>query len=46
VNFFISHTSAAAWAGAHPEVTGVILDQIHAEELGRRIFGSLLTSAA
>jgi len=42
VNFFTSHTSAAAWAGAHPEVTGETLDQAAALRLGTAIFGHLL----
>jgi len=42
VNFFTTSTSAAAWASAHPEVTGEILDQAAALRLGTAIFGHLL----
>ena len=42
MNFFTSHTAAAAWAGAHDEIIGGILSQGHALELGRQIFGQLL----
>ena len=42
MNFFTSHTTAAAWAGAHDEIIGGILSQGHALELGRQIFGQLL----
>lgn len=43
VNFFATEASAAAWAEAHPEVTGQILAQPDAEHLGAQIFGPLLT---
>jgi hypothetical protein len=42
VNFFTSHTTAAAWASAHPDITGGILSQARALETGRHIFGQLL----
>jgi hypothetical protein len=42
INFFASHSAAAAWATAHPEVTGGILSQDHALEVGELIFGRLL----
>jgi hypothetical protein len=42
VNFFTSATTAAAWAGAHPQATGEILDQAAALQLGNHIFGPLL----
>ncbi len=42
MNFFTSHTTAAAWAAAHPEVTGGILSQGRALEVGQEIFGHLL----
>jgi hypothetical protein len=42
MNFFTSHTNAAAWASAHPEITGGILSQGRALEVGQRIFGQLL----
>jgi hypothetical protein len=42
MNFFTSHTTAAAWASAHPEITGGILSQGRALEVGQQIFGQLL----
>lgn len=44
VNFFTSTASAAAWASAHPEATGEILDQPAALRLGTAIFGPLLAA--
>jgi hypothetical protein len=45
VNFFATQASAAAWAAAHPEVTGEVLGQAAALRLGREIFGPLLADA-
>jgi Alkylmercury lyase len=45
VNFFATPASAAAWAAAHPEVTGETLGQAAALRLGREIFGPLLAGA-
>jgi hypothetical protein len=42
MNFFTSHSAAAAWATAHPEVTGGILSQRRALDVGKQIFGQLL----
>jgi hypothetical protein len=42
MNFFTSHTTAAAWARTHPEITGGILSQARALEVGQQIFGPLL----
>jgi hypothetical protein len=42
INFFSSHAMAAAWAAAHPDVTGGILSQRRALEVGQQIFGQLL----
>lgn len=42
INFFTSHTTAAAWANAHPDITGGILSQGRALEVGQPIFGQLL----
>jgi hypothetical protein len=42
INFFTSHAMAEAWAAAHPEVTGGILSQGRALEVGQQIFGQLL----
>ena len=42
VNFFATPASAAAWAAAHPEVTGETLGQAAGLRLGREIFGPLL----
>lgn len=45
VNFFTTPASAAAWAGACPEVTGQVLGQTIALRLGAAIFGDLLAGA-
>ena len=42
INFFTSHTTAASWASAHPEINGGILSQRRALEVGQQIFGQLL----
>ena len=42
INFFTSHTTAAAWARAHPGITGGILSQARALQTGHHIFGQLL----
>jgi Alkylmercury lyase len=42
INFFTSHITAAAWASAHPKITGGILSQGRALEIGRQIFGAML----
>ena len=42
VNFFATRASASAWAAAHPEITGGILDQARALHVGIGIFGPLL----
>jgi hypothetical protein len=42
INFFTSRDSAAAWAIAHPGVTGQTLSQEDALAAGIQIFGSLL----
>jgi hypothetical protein len=43
VNFFVSPASAEAYAAAHPEVRGNILDQAAAVRSGQRSFGTMLT---
>ncbi|RSM52193.1 alkylmercury lyase [Amycolatopsis sp. WAC 01376] len=43
LNFFTSRADAEHWATAHPDVPGTILGMDEASELGREIFGSLLT---
>jgi hypothetical protein len=43
VNFFASPASAEAYAVAHPEVRGNILDQAAAVRSGQRSFGAMLT---
>ncbi|WP_414720932.1 organomercurial lyase [Streptomyces sp.] len=43
--FFTSRTSAEAWAEQHPEATGQIAGQAQAEEVGRHVFGPLLTGS-
>lgn len=42
VNFFVSRTIADAWVQAHPEITGTIIDQQRAVQLGATVFGTLL----
>ena len=42
MNFFTSQATAEAWASAHPEITGGILSQNRALEVGEQIFGQLL----
>jgi hypothetical protein len=42
INFFARYSAAAAWAAVHPEVTGGILSQDRALEVGEQIFGELL----
>ena len=42
INFFTSHTTAEAWASTHHEITGGILSQSRALEVGQQIFGPLL----
>ena len=42
MNFFTAHSTAEAWASAHPEITGGILSQNRALEVGEQIFGQLL----
>jgi Alkylmercury lyase len=39
INFFARHSAAAAWATAHPGVTGGIVSQDRALEVGEQIFG-------
>jgi hypothetical protein len=43
INFFATCTAAAAWAVSHPQITGGILDQDRALEMGIGIFGQLLS---
>lgn len=42
INFFTTTASATVWASAHPEITGQILSQDDAAEIGIQIFGPLL----
>jgi Alkylmercury lyase len=42
INFFTSPSAAGTWASAHPEITGGILNQARALEVGEQIFGQLL----
>ena len=44
INFFTANASAAAWARAHPEITGKVLDQREAWQAGVSIFGPPLRS--
>ena len=41
-SFFTSRASAAAWARAHPDVTGQVLEQAAALQFGTQIFGPVL----
>jgi hypothetical protein len=43
MNFFVNRRSARSWAGMHPEISGRILSQRRAIELGRVIFGRMLS---
>ncbi len=43
MNFFTTPATATAWAASHPEVTGGILGQARALQVGIDIFGQLLT---
>ena len=44
INFFATGAAAAAWAASHPEITGGILGQDRALQVGIGIFGQLLSS--
>lgn len=46
LNFFGSTASAQTWARAHPDISGGVVDQDDAAELGREIFGHLLGGSA
>jgi Alkylmercury lyase len=43
VNFFATRGAASAWAVTHPEITGGILSQTRAIQVGITIFGQLLS---
>lgn len=43
INFFSSRQTADAWTAARPDLAAEILDPGEAEQLARRIFGSLLS---
>jgi hypothetical protein len=43
MNFFATRANAGAWAAAHPEITGGVLGQDRAVDVGIGIFGKLLT---
>ena len=42
INFFATRAAASAWAACHPEITGGILSQARALQVGIGIFGQLL----
>jgi hypothetical protein len=44
INFFTSAEAAHAWAGRHPDVAGVVLDQAEALRYGIAEFGTLMSS--
>jgi hypothetical protein len=43
MNFFATGVAASAWAASHPRITGGVLGQSRALEVGISIFGQLLT---
>jgi hypothetical protein len=43
MNFFATRAAARAWAASHPEITGGILGQARALQVGIAIFGQLLS---
>jgi hypothetical protein len=43
MNFFATRAAAVAWAASHPEISGGILDQRGALQIGAAIFGKLLS---
>jgi hypothetical protein len=43
MNFFATRAAASTWAAAHPEITGGILSQGRALQVGIGIFGQLLS---
>jgi hypothetical protein len=43
VNFFTTRAAAVTWAASHPEISGGILDQRGALQIGVGIFGKLLS---
>jgi hypothetical protein len=43
INFFATRAAATAWAAAYPEITGGILGQDRALQVGIGIFGQLLS---
>jgi hypothetical protein len=45
INFFTSRDSAAAWAAAHPGITGQTLSQEDALAAAIQIFGPLLRAS-
>jgi Alkylmercury lyase len=42
INFFATWAAASAWAASHPQITGGILSQARALQVGIGIFGQLL----
>jgi len=44
INFFATRAAAAAWAASHSEITGGILGQDRALQIGIGIFGQLLSA--
>jgi hypothetical protein len=45
LRFFATRATAQAFAAAHPEADGTVLDQDAAQRLGAEIFGALLTAS-
>jgi hypothetical protein len=43
VNFFATRAPAVAWAASHPDITGGIVSQVRALQVGIDIFGQLLS---
>lgn len=46
LNFFTDTANATAWAATHLDITGQVVDQQQAEQLGAQIFGHLLDATA
>jgi hypothetical protein len=43
INFFATRAAASAWAAFHPQISGGILSQARALQVGIGIFGPLLS---
>jgi Alkylmercury lyase len=43
LNFFATRVAAATWAASHPDISGGVLDQRRALQIGISIIGQLLS---